>query len=152
MKKCIADAEPMFMEPFMLLEAVVPNYCSSEVISDFTSVKRGKVLAIKCENESEMSNTSKTSTDKHSPTTENIKQDFSYDFLLDNKNELIKTNDDDIINKIYALVPLSELVGYAAYLRSISRGEGRYYMKFYQYDYVGFQLQQKILDGSYYYE
>jgi len=137
MKQCLVGADPVFMEPFMLLEVIIPNYCSSEVISDITSVKRGKVLSIKCENESEL-----VSKDTH----------FLYEFLLENKNEVKKVNTDDIINKVYALVPLSELIGYAAYLRSISSGEGRYFMKFYQYDYVGFQLQQKILDGSYYYE
>jgi translation elongation factor EF-G len=125
------------MEPFMLLEIVVPNYSSSQIISDLTSVRRGKIISIKCEND--LSNKNKSSK-------------FVYDFLLDNKNMLIKNTGEDIIAKIYAVAPLSELVGYSAYIRSITKGEGKFFMKFHEFDKVSIILQAKILDGSYFYE
>ena len=142
MKSLIKSADPVFMEPFMLLEVVVPNYCSSQIISDLTSNRRGKIISIVCETELVTSGKVSGNSNK-----------FLYDFLLsENKNMVNRISNDDIISKIYAVAPLSELVGYAAFIRSISKGEGKYFMQFQEFDAVGPILQGKILDGSYFYE
>lgn len=141
MKNLIKSADPVFMEPYMLLEVVVPNYCSSQIISDLTSNRRGKIISIICENETKVKDNNSIS-----------QNNFLYEFLLTEHKNSIKLTNDDIISKVYAVAPLSELVGYAAYIRSISKGEGKYFMKFQEYDTVGPVLQGKILDGTYFYE
>ncbi len=48
---------------------------------------------------------------------------------------------------IRAQVPLSELEGYAAELKSVTAGRGRYAMDFSHYDPVPPQVQQKLVEG-----
>jgi elongation factor G len=139
MKSLIKDCDPIFMEPFMLVEVVVPNHLSSTVISDLSN-RRGKIISIICENDSTKSNSKFN------------KEKFCYDFLFIEKRTLNKVSDEDIISKIYSIAPLSQMVGYSAFIRSISKGEGKFFMKFQEFDYVGTVLQGKILDGSYFYE
>ena len=140
MKTLLRSADPVFMEPFMLVEVMCPNYASSQVISDLTGNRRGKIISIVCENQT---NTSLSDNSNN----------FAYDFLIkDNKHYVQNFGSDDIASKIYALAPLSELIGYTAFIRSITRGEGKFFMKFQEFDQVGVTLQNKILDGSYFYE
>ena len=140
MKIILKSADPVFMEPFMLVEIMCPNYASSQVISDLTGNRRGKIISIVCENQT-------------STFAVNKAHEFAYDFLFkENKHSNQNFSNDDIINKIYALAPLSELVGYTAFIRSITRGEGKFFMKFQEYDQVGHSLQSRILDYSYFYE
>lgn len=135
-KQLLAECEPTFMEPFMLLDIVIPNPIASDVISDL-SRRRGKILTILCENDT--INISK-------------KDKFLYEYLIEDKNMLTKQTNDDLITKIYALAPLTEMVGYPNFIRSISKGEAKFFMKFYNYDYVGQQLHEKIIDQTYFYE
>jgi len=140
MKTLLRSADPVFMEPFMLVEVICPNYASSQVISDLTGNRRGKIISIVCENQT---NTSLSDNSNN----------FAFDFLIkENKHYVQNFGSDDIASKIYALAPLSELVGYTAFIRSITRGEGKFFMKFQEFDQVGVTLQNRILDGSYFYE
>jgi translation elongation factor EF-G len=134
-KSVSSHAEPWFLEPFMIIEITAPNYASSEIISDM-SKRRGKIAYIQNANEIKYN--------------QEIK--FIYDFMMERKLSQNYKESNDLITKIYAFAPLSELIGYAAFIRSISQGEAKHYMVFYNYDFVGSTLQNKILDGSYFYE
>jgi len=134
-KSVSSHAEPWFLEPFMIIEITAPNYASSEIISDM-SKRRGKIAYIQNANEIKYN--------------QEIK--FIYDFMIERKLSQNYKESNDLITKIYAFAPLSELIGYAAFIRSISQGEAKHYMVFYNYDFVGSTLQNKILDGSYFYE
>ena len=143
MKMILKECNPVFMEPFMLLEIVAPNNCTSEILADLSGKRRGKIISILCENNSK---------GKSGESPKNV-ENFPYKFLFgENKNEMNKNSGDEILTKIYALAPLSQLVGYAAHIRSLSKGEGKFFMKFHQYDQVDSILQEKILNGSYFYE
>ena len=48
---------------------------------------------------------------------------------------------------VKAQAPLSELEGYAAELKSITAGRGRYAMDFSHYDAVPPQVQQKLVEA-----
>jgi elongation factor G len=48
---------------------------------------------------------------------------------------------------IRALIPLAELLHYAAELRSITHGEGSFTMEFSHYEEVPVELQQKIIEA-----
>ncbi|KAL4460614.1 hypothetical protein ABPG72_002901 [Tetrahymena utriculariae] len=50
---------------------------------------------------------------------------------------------------INAIVPLSETVGYTTFLRSISKGEASFLMKFKKFEFVGGQKQKEIIDGDF---
>ncbi|KAL4428899.1 hypothetical protein ABPG74_001386 [Tetrahymena malaccensis] len=50
---------------------------------------------------------------------------------------------------INAIVPLSETVGYTTFLRSISKGEASFLMKFKNFEFVGGQKQKEIIDGDF---
>jgi elongation factor G len=134
-KSVTSQAEPWFLEPFMIIEITAPNYASSEIISDM-SKRRGKIAYIQNANEIKYNHEIK----------------FIYDFMMERKSSQNYKDSNDLITKIYAFAPLSELIGYAAFIRSISQGEAKHYMVFYNYDFVGSTLQNKILDGSYFYE
>ena len=47
---------------------------------------------------------------------------------------------------VFALIPLSEMVGYNTYLRSISKGEATFSMSFSHYERVSGMKQVEILD------
>jgi elongation factor G len=134
MKNTLLKSEPTFMEPFMLLEIDVPNNYSSEIISDL-SRRRGKIVGIICQDASAVS-------------TLNKGDNFLYNYLTFDR----KIVQDELFTKIYAIAPLTEMIGYPGYIRSLSKGEGKVFMKFYHYDYVGSILHSKILDQSYFYE
>ena len=134
LKQAIIKADCWFLEPFMIMEIIAPNYACSEIINDI-SKRRGKIAYIQNANEIKID--------------QNIK--FIYDFMIERKNQVFKDTN-DILTKIYAFAPLSELIGYAGFVRSITQGEGKHYMVFHNYDFVGNSLQNKILDGSYFYE
>ncbi len=48
---------------------------------------------------------------------------------------------------IRAQVPLSELESYAAELKSVTAGRGRYSLEFSHYEPVSAQVQQKLIDS-----
>ncbi|EAS05318.2 elongation factor Tu GTP-binding domain protein (macronuclear) [Tetrahymena thermophila SB210] len=50
---------------------------------------------------------------------------------------------------INAIVPLSETVGYTTFLRSISKGEASFLMKFKNFEFVGGQKQKEIVEGDF---
>jgi elongation factor G len=132
MKTVLTRSEPTFMEPFMLLDIDVPNNYSSEVISDL-SRRRGKILSIVCD-------------------TDGVQKTQAVDFLYGYLTFDRRVAHDEIGTKIYAIAPLTEMIGYPGYIRSLSKGEGKVFMKFYQFDYVSEKLHTKVLDQSYFYE
>jgi elongation factor G len=46
---------------------------------------------------------------------------------------------------IYAEVPLSEMIGYASYLRSMTHGNGHYFMEFERYDVLHREEQERLV-------
>ena len=48
---------------------------------------------------------------------------------------------------VWAQVPLSELEGYAAELKSITAGRGRYALDFSHYEPVPAQVQQRLVEA-----
>lgn len=154
MKTILKECDPIFMEPFMLVEIIAPNNCTSDIISDITGKRRGKIISIICDNQvkdnSSSSNGSNTNKENNN---HNNNQDFPYKFLFnENKSEINKISNEEILTRIYALAPLSQLVGYAAHVRSTTKGEGKFFMKFHQFDQVDAVMQEKVLNGSYFYE
>jgi len=148
MKKLLRECDPVFMEPFMLMEIITPNNCTSDLISDLTGRRRGKIISIISENEEK--NALNSNINKN--VIGNI-DDFPYKFLFDTiKNEITRVSNDEILTRIYGMAPLSQLVGYAAHVRSITKGEGKFFMKFHQFDQVDNTMQEKILNGTYFYE
>lgn len=51
---------------------------------------------------------------------------------------------------IFALMPLSEMVGYNTYLRSLSKGEASFTMNFSHYEKISGVKQAEILDNPFY--
>lgn len=47
-------------------------------------------------------------------------------------------------------MPLSEMVGYNTYLRSISKGEGNFIMKFSHYERLSGMKQAELLENPFY--
>ena len=93
------QANPVFMEPIMKVEATTPDDYMGDVIGDINS-RRGKV--------------------------DTIGQQGS--------NQQIK-----------AVVPLSEMFGYATDLRSLSQGRANFFMDFSHYDKVPAQVEEKLM-------
>jgi elongation factor G len=146
LRSLLKECDPVFMEPFMLLEIVTPNNCTSDLISDLGGKRRGKIISIICDNNN-------NTDDKSGKDAFNKIDDFPYKFLFEaNKSEIAKSSNEDILARIYALAPLSQLVGYAAHVRSITKGEGKFFMKFHQFDQVDTIMQEKVLNGTYFYE
>lgn len=152
-KTLLKDCDPVFMEPFMLLEIVSPNSHTSDLISDLSGRRRGKIISIICDNNSNNSNNGNGSGAHERKINAGGNEDFPYKFLFEaNKNEIVKSTGEDVFARIYALAPLSQLVGYAAHVRSITKGEGKFFMKFHQFDQVDAVMQEKVLNGTYFYE
>lgn len=61
------------------------------------------------------------------------------------------TEIDDSRKSIHALMPLSEMVGYNTFLRSISKGEALFTMTFSHYEQISGQKQAEIMDNPFYY-
>jgi elongation factor G len=71
----------------------------------------------------------------------NVKARFS----ADSADEI-----DDQRKSIFALMPLSEMVGYNTYLRSISKGEAAFTMTFSHYEKISGMKQAEILENPFY--
>ena len=52
------------------------------------------------------------------------------------------------LQAIHAVVPLSEMFGYATSLRSMTRGRGTFTMEFAHYDQVPRNVAEKLLSGD----
>jgi len=52
---------------------------------------------------------------------------------------------------IVALIPLSEMVGYTTYLRSLTKGEGKFTMAFSHYERVSGFKQAEIMENPHLY-
>ena len=52
---------------------------------------------------------------------------------------------------VHCLMPLSEMVGYNTYLRSMSKGEATFTMAFSHYEKISGQKQAEILENPFYY-
>ena len=50
---------------------------------------------------------------------------------------------------VSALIPLSEMVGYSTYLRSISKGEAQFVMNFSHYERLSGMKQAEVLNDPY---
>ena len=66
-------------------------------------------------------------------------------FAEENGNEI-----DQDRKCIFALMPLSEMVGYNTYLRSISKGEANFNMSFSHYEKISGMKQAQILENPFY--
>ena len=55
---------------------------------------------------------------------------------------------DDNRKCLNALIPLSEMVGYSTYLRSVSKGEAQFVMNFSHYERISGQKQAEVLNSS----
>ena len=54
---------------------------------------------------------------------------------------------DDSRKCLNALIPLSEMVGYSTYLRSVSKGEAQFVMSFSHYERISGQKQADVLSN-----
>jgi elongation factor G len=102
MKQALAEADPVLLEPIMLLTASVPEEHVGEVIGDLNS-RRGRPQGMQ-------------------PT--------------------------GAATEIKAEVPMSELLGYAPELRSITQGQGDYTLELLHYEEVPAQLAKKIVEQA----
>lgn len=102
MRNIIKTAYPVFME----LSCYKKLNIQIIVLQWIDKRKKWKIVSVICENESKENKASREI------------------FITKNRNMLTQVNNDDIIQKIYALAPLSQLMGCAAFIRSISKGEG----------------------------
>ncbi len=64
------------------------------------------------------------------------------------RGQILETETRGVIRIIKALVPLSELSGYATVLRSVSQGRAAYYMEPSHYAQVPKNIQEKIVSGK----
>jgi len=105
LRQIIADSSPCLLEPFMSVEISLPDHIIGEVLQDISSKRGGRVLGIK-----------------------SLLARFTED-PADSTEQL-----DDKRKCLNALMPLSEMVGYTTYLRSISKGEASFIMNFSHYE------------------
>lgn len=92
-RQLLSESSPILLEPFMSVEISLGDHLIGEVFSDITSKRGGRILGVKS---------------------------IRAKFLDDNENDDLL---DDKRKCLNALIPLSEMVGYTRYLRSISKGE-----------------------------
>ena len=57
---------------------------------------------------------------------------------------------DDTRKCLNALIPLSEMVGYSTYLRSVSKGEAQFVMNFSHYERISGQKQADVLNNPFF--
>lgn len=93
----------------MNVEISVPDYCIGYILSDATGRRGGNVIGIR--------NVEAKFLDE-----QDVKKGGS---ILDEKKKCIN-----------ALIPLSEMVGYTTFLRSLTKGEGQFVMNFSHYERV----------------
>jgi elongation factor G len=102
MKQALAEADPVLLEPIMLLSVTVPEEHVGEVIGDLNS-RRGRPQGMQ---------------------------------------------PNGSMSEIKAEVPMSELLGYAPELRSITQGQGDYTFELLRYEEVPAQLARKIVEQA----
>jgi elongation factor G len=102
MKQALAEADPVLLEPIMLLSVTVPEEHVGEVIGDLNS-RRGRPQGMQ---------------------------------------------PNGSVTEIKAEVPMSELLGYAPELRSITQGQGDYTFELLRYEEVPAQLARKIVEQA----
>jgi elongation factor G len=102
MKQALAEADPVLLEPIMLLSVSVPEEHVGEVIGDLNS-RRGRPQGMQPSGS---------------------------------------------VTEIKAEVPMSELLGYAPELRSITQGQGDYTLELLRYEEVPAQLARKIVEQA----
>ena len=105
----------------MTVELNVPERIVGDLMSDITGKRGGRILGIR-----------------------NVRARFSDD--AHDANEI-----DEKRKCIFALMPLSEMVGYNTYLRSISKGEAEFTMTFSHYEKISGMKQAEILENPFYY-
>jgi elongation factor G len=101
-KQALEQADPVLLEPVMLVALSIPEETVGDVIGDLNS-RRGRPQGM----------------------------------------EPVGT-----MTEVKAEVPMSELLGYAPELRSLTGGQGDYTMEFLRYEEVPAHLVQKILDAT----
>ena len=108
-KQLIGESKPSLLEPFMKVELQVPDHIIGDLLGDITGKRGGRVLGIR-----------------------SVKARFS-----DQADQTAQEEDIDQNRKaIHALIPLSEMVGYNTYLRSLSKGEAQFTMSFSHYEQI----------------
>ena len=113
----------------MKVELQVPDHILGELLSDITGKRGGRVLGIR-----------------------GVKARFTAQVDPGSQAASAKETEVDESRKaIHALIPLSEMVGYNTYLRSLSKGEAHFSMNFSHYEQVGGMQQAKILENPFYY-
>jgi elongation factor G len=113
----LVESSPILLEPFMSVEITLGDHLIGEVFSDITSKRGGRILGVK-----------------------SIKAKFN------SEHESSDTIDDKR-KCLNALIPLSEMVGYSRYLRSISKGEAQFVMNFSHYERLSGMKQAEILQN-----
>jgi translation elongation factor EF-G len=83
------------LEPFMNVEISVPDDVVGYILSDITGKRGGSVIGIR-----------------------NVRAKFF------NEDDVKSNSIDEKKKCINALIPLSEMVGYTTFLRSLTKGEG----------------------------
>ena len=102
----------------MNVEITVPDHCIGQILSDTTGKKGGNVIGIR-----------------------NVQAKFS-------DQDSSSSNVDEKRKCVNVLIPLSEMVGYTTYLRSITKGEGQFVMNFSQYERTSGGKQHEILNEN----
>jgi len=59
-------------------------------------------------------------------------------FVIDSAKRIIK-----------CILPLSQIIGYSKYLRSVTKGEGKFIMAFSHFQYVGNDKQKEIMNNPF---
>jgi elongation factor G len=112
-KELFKNTKANLLEPYMKTEIEIPDSALSDVLSNITGQKGGKILGI-----------------------HNVKAKF--------------TNEIDIEKRIVkCLVPLSQIIGYSKYLRSVTKGEGKFIMTFSHFQVIQEDKQKEILDNPF---
>lgn len=128
-KELIQESKPCLLEPFMKVELDVPDHIIGDLLSDITGKRGGRILGIR-----------------------SVKARFVDNSEVSGQDTGDQHQDVDQSRKaIFALLPLSEMVGYNTYLRSVSKGEAQFTMSFSHYEQIGGAQQAKILDDPFYY-
>lgn len=140
-KLLIKDSTPSLLEPFMLVETTCANMFSNTIIDEINH-RKGIIDSVVTElrvSEDQIKNSK-----------------FNYSYLLEEQKELVnKTNKDqdkEIQTTIKSFIPLTEMIGYSAYIRSVTKGEASYYMEYHNFDFASSALEEKVISGEYFYE
>lgn len=129
LKSCLLKASPALMEPFMLVEVYSPNEMTNQIVDELT--KRHSQLESVVQEAVESKRTK-----------------FTYDFLIDDEKSLKENM--NIQSIIKAESPLTEMVGFSTFLRTVTKGEASFYMNFRNYNFCSYELQEKVCSGEYF--